>query len=1080
MSVAEAVQTTPQASGSEKPPLLLQRKCACGGSAGFGGACEACKRKMLLGKPLQRKLAINTPGDVYEREADRMAERVMHMPGEPENSNGSYPSIAPIVQRRADSPGMVEIAIAPQLVHEVLMSPGQPLDSATRAFFEPRFGYDFSNVRVHADSKAAESAQALEAMAYTVGNDVVLATEGGYATAMTGKKLLAHELTHVVQQGGAPMHPQVIDVSHPAGVSSTSRSNVGVSPNSLTYTAGPVLQRQSFFENFQSGLSGAFESGTEFIKSSADDAARAALSVLGTPDPSTIMGLIERALHMPGVGEAILSHSALAPHRKQIEQLLVSHGAFEVVGNFIQNPKAHVDQISQSLVPYIAEGQRVAIENSNDLLVQFNIPPEYRDRVSRIMVPLAQMATSAFNFVIEEIILDTVLFWQLRSENQIYDAAWKNYKAGTIDTFDLIVEHIDIVLNVLGRAADLIPLVLSGAGLVAGGAAGGTVGSVVPGAGTAAGSGGGGGVGGGTGLAASEVVGLVLVIAPAAVEGIRGSKAGLELALADQNEEQRQQDSGQIAASIIGLAIMAALAFAPGLALRLGKAIGRKLRQFAPDVVSKLISTASSALERAASKRTDAIEPPTGKHAALGDGGSRHTVETPQREKATSPASGTALEDSVKQSSRKENSDLTEAEKINEVAWVDVHPEVVSGSPGQKKAKIGEHEIVSVPGAGCQRHSGNPMDTLCPLSLIVSDQGSIKNIKSLPTQERPSVEPRRDETLVQPPSIPIPGPLFSDSALPISGSAHVPGRGFSFSPIEPRQPRPDRILPATDSPLLPAETVDQRLQSFIVKAENDLLKGDIDFTNAKTRLEKTLDTHEKEFVGDFSRVRGMATDILSALNDPRRIVEAVNQIRTHLPPNSANITSDAAASYRQAVSALADVRNIPLIVLQPSDSGNVVTLKPGSRLAEFYMVETIPATTVLQPSEAANAAALFGGALTAHVQVEDPFLPVRRFTTKQLDTGVNPGGNMLQSPYLFRDAPFMQHIVGGGAWFLDESALMLGKDHGAITHIIQDLIVESVLKEDYQMTAIEFRKLLSRMDTPEKGASPGSDIWLAT
>ena len=89
----------------------------------------------------------------------------------------------------------------PPIVHEVLRTPGQPLDPATRAFMEPRFGHDFSEVRVHTDAKAAESARAVNALAYTVGRDVVFGA-GQYAPRNpTGQLLMSHELTHVLQQG---------------------------------------------------------------------------------------------------------------------------------------------------------------------------------------------------------------------------------------------------------------------------------------------------------------------------------------------------------------------------------------------------------------------------------------------------------------------------------------------------------------------------------------------------------------------------------------------------------------------------------------------------------------------------------------------------------------------------------------------------------------------------------------------------------------------------------------------------------------------------------------------------------------
>ncbi|MGB7925200.1 MAG: DUF4157 domain-containing protein [Pyrinomonadaceae bacterium] len=90
---------------------------------------------------------------------------------------------------------------APPIVHEVLAGPGQPLDSSTRDFMEPRFGYDFSRVRIHSDARAAASAQSINALAYTVGTDVVFAAAQFSPATTQGRRLLAHELTHVVQQG---------------------------------------------------------------------------------------------------------------------------------------------------------------------------------------------------------------------------------------------------------------------------------------------------------------------------------------------------------------------------------------------------------------------------------------------------------------------------------------------------------------------------------------------------------------------------------------------------------------------------------------------------------------------------------------------------------------------------------------------------------------------------------------------------------------------------------------------------------------------------------------------------------------
>lgn len=102
-----------------------------------------------------------------------------------------------VVQRQM-APGPSGPIVAPS-VHEVLGSAGKPLDQPTRTFFESRFGYDFGHVRVHADTAASESAQAVNALAYTVGSHVVFRTGQFDPQSHSGRRLLAHELTHVVQ-----------------------------------------------------------------------------------------------------------------------------------------------------------------------------------------------------------------------------------------------------------------------------------------------------------------------------------------------------------------------------------------------------------------------------------------------------------------------------------------------------------------------------------------------------------------------------------------------------------------------------------------------------------------------------------------------------------------------------------------------------------------------------------------------------------------------------------------------------------------------------------------------------------------
>ena len=159
---------------------------------------------------LQPKLTVSTPGDIYEQEADRVADQVMCMPepqiqrtrayggGRPGCTNVREGNKALQVQRLQAS-GTSEVE-APPIVDEALRSPGQPLDAETQAFMERRFGYNFSQVRVHADARSAQTAKAVNARAFTVGKEVLFGAGQYQPRTQGGRTLLAHELAHVVQQ----------------------------------------------------------------------------------------------------------------------------------------------------------------------------------------------------------------------------------------------------------------------------------------------------------------------------------------------------------------------------------------------------------------------------------------------------------------------------------------------------------------------------------------------------------------------------------------------------------------------------------------------------------------------------------------------------------------------------------------------------------------------------------------------------------------------------------------------------------------------------------------------------------------
>ena len=210
-------------------------------------------QRMLQSHSLQAKFVVNKPGDRYELEAERVAERVMRMEKpctacqkdevEMLQAMPLAGQITPLVQREAapeeeeevqreaapEEEEQVQREAAPEEEEEIqtkradggsshlcsildaqiksLKGRGDPLPGTVRNFFEPRFGCDFSHVHVHTDPQAMATARSLNAQAFTIGRDVVLGSGRSSMHTEGGKRLLAHELTHVVQQGGGSSGP---------------------------------------------------------------------------------------------------------------------------------------------------------------------------------------------------------------------------------------------------------------------------------------------------------------------------------------------------------------------------------------------------------------------------------------------------------------------------------------------------------------------------------------------------------------------------------------------------------------------------------------------------------------------------------------------------------------------------------------------------------------------------------------------------------------------------------------------------------------------------------------------------------
>ena len=222
------------AHGSLDSPLspvtfgLLQRTCAC------GGGCPRCEQESAIHK-VQTKLAVSSPGDKFEQEADAVADQVMRMPDpvlpgkhtSDSTNPDATPTEAPHVLRFANSASSG--AVASDFTSRLGI--GAPLDTTSRNYFESRFGYDFGGVRVHTGAAASDSAHAIQARAYTLGRDVVFGAGQYDPSSSSGKRLLAHELAHVVQQS---THSRAIAQRQSATLS-------------LSALSQPLLQRDTVF-----------------------------------------------------------------------------------------------------------------------------------------------------------------------------------------------------------------------------------------------------------------------------------------------------------------------------------------------------------------------------------------------------------------------------------------------------------------------------------------------------------------------------------------------------------------------------------------------------------------------------------------------------------------------------------------------------------------------------------------------------------------------------------------------------------------------------------------------------------------
>lgn len=213
---------------------------------------QAVQRLLGLGV-IRAKLSVSSPTDPDEREADRVAERVMSSVTPAHGKCDTCASGSPCstcarderIQAQHQPGSGSQVSTTPNI--KALRGGGQPLATSLRSFFEPRFGRDFGAVRVHTDGPAAESASAIQANAYTYGSNIVFGARTYEPDSSAGQKLLAHELSHVVQQG------------HAAALPSEHESATG--PTEAVQLSSSQISEERIARDFDGGVAGSADAG---------------------------------------------------------------------------------------------------------------------------------------------------------------------------------------------------------------------------------------------------------------------------------------------------------------------------------------------------------------------------------------------------------------------------------------------------------------------------------------------------------------------------------------------------------------------------------------------------------------------------------------------------------------------------------------------------------------------------------------------------------------------------------------------------------------------------------------------------
>ncbi len=322
------------------------------------------------------KLRVGAFDDRGEHEADRVADQASRAETRE-------------LQKKPAAESRSSGGAAPGLVHDVVHSPGQALDASTRGFFEPRFGHDFSQVRVHSDVRAAESARAVNALAYTVGRDVVFGASQYAPGSAEGSRLLAHELTHVVQQESAGANPAGgvarLQRQQAPGQGGDAKQFVESSADFLETTA------QEYRVDVQSRAVKLDEANFSRLlnrwKETLDKSETIIGSTLGN-DPaltkrvrSAYQNVIGAAVAFAANRLNVTSHVVYEKYRLQIAEWALPQAV----------PEASANQLSDALPA--AERTKLTLITSS---VSFNIDDLFSTKTARTVIPLPAGVTARF------------------------------------------------------------------------------------------------------------------------------------------------------------------------------------------------------------------------------------------------------------------------------------------------------------------------------------------------------------------------------------------------------------------------------------------------------------------------------------------------------------------------------------------------------------------------------------------------------------------------------------------------------------------------------------------------------------